>query len=264
MHRPKARANAMCLIVFSWQQSARHPLVLAANRDEYHDRPARGAHFWDDAPDLCAGRDVRAGGTWLGITRSGRFAAITNHRSTRSAPDGARSRGELTLDFLRGAESPASYVQGLRRRQHCYAGFNLLVGQIGDELYFHANTADVSRRLAPGTYGLSNASLDSPWPKLAGARRDLQEIVARGAETEALLEVLADRTVPGDGELPDTGVGLALERMLGPRFIVSPDYGTRASTALRVSSDGRVELLERSFDRNAVPLRTLQHRFELV
>jgi len=261
MHRPKARANAMCLIVFSWQQSAQHPLVLAANRDEFHDRPARCAHFWDDAPQLCAGRDEQAGGTWLGITRGGRFAAITNHRSTTQAPGQARSRGELTLEFLRGNESPAAFVQSLQQRQQQYAGFNLLLGQIGGDLLYHANVANVSRRLPPGTYGLSNGSLDSPWPKLAGARQDLQAIIDTNVDTDALLDLLADRTVPADDELPDTGVGLALERMLAPRFIVSPDYGTRASTALRTSRDGRVDLVERSFDRSGSSTQTVHHRF---
>jgi len=251
----------MCLIAIAWHGHPDYPLVIAANRDEYHARATAPAAFWPQHPQLCAGRDLEAGGTWLGITRRGRFAAITNRRG-HPAPPAARSRGLLTLDFLIGDASPGDYVESLRGVADRYAGFNLLAGEIGGELWYIGNDAGPClRRLEPGVYGLSNAMLDTPWPKLLGAREDLAALLCPEPEAATVFALLADRTQPPDHALPDTGVGLEQERTLGPRFICSPLYGTRTSTCVRAHREGWVELAERSFSAAGVAKETVRHRF---
>lgn len=252
----------MCLIVIAWRQHADYPLVIAANRDEFHARPTEPLHAWADHPQLFAGRDLRAGGTWLGITRGGRFAAITNRRG-HEAPAGAPSRGMLTLDFLLGTQTPRRYVRQLGNGCERYAGFNLLVGDIGNELYYLGNRGPRIERLHPGVYGLSNAMLDTPWPKLLGAREDMTLLLRGEPRPASILELLADRRVPADDNLPSTGVGIAQERLLGPRFVCSEQYGTRASSCLRLHRDGWVEFTERRFDTNARALATVQYVFTL-
>ena len=238
----------MCTLLLAWQVDPARPLVVAANRDEFYARPAAAAAFWQDAPQLLAGRDLQAGGTWLGVTREGRFAALTNVREPGlRAPPHAPSRGQLVADFLRGNSAPEDYLASLRPAD--YAGFNLVVGVIGDRasLWYLSNRAGPARRLGPGVYGVANAALDTPWPKVARGRERLAALVAGGEPgTRALLDLLADPTPAADAELPDTGVGLALERMLSPLFIASPAYGTCCSTALAIDRDGAVEFCERT------------------
>jgi uncharacterized protein with NRDE domain len=234
----------MCTLLFAWQVDAGAPLVVAANRDEFHARPTAPAQRWADAP-VFAGRDLLAGGTWLGVAPGGRFAALTNVREPLvPAPLDARSRGELVAGFLRGAMPPADYLAGLD--PDAYPGFNLVVAD-ARALWYLSNRAGPARALDPGVYGISNAGLDTPWPKVVRGRERLTALVAAGAaDTGALLGLLADRAPAADAELPDTGVGSALERMLSPLCIVGPDYGTRCSTALRILRDGTVEFHERS------------------
>ena len=241
----------MCTLLFAWQVDPARPLVVAANRDEFYARPAERASFWQDAPQVLAGRDLQAGGTWLGVTREGRFAALTNVREPgRPAPPHAPSRGQLVADFLRGDSAPEHYLGGLRPAD--YAGFNLVVGFIGfigdrASLWYLSNRAGPARRLGPGVYGVANAALDSPWPKVTRGRERLAALVAGGEPgTRTLLDLLADPTPAADAELPDTGVGLALERMLSPLFIASPVYGTCCSTALAIHRDGALEFCERT------------------
>lgn len=252
----------MCLIALAWQRHPEFPLLIAANRDEFHVRPTRAADFWPDHPGLCAGRDVAAGGTWLGITRGGRFAAITNRRG-HPAPPAAPSRGLLTLDFLVRSEPPREYMNRLRASCEDYAGFNLLAGELDGDLYYLGNHGPRMERLEPGVYGLSNDMLDMPWPKLLGVREELSALLCTDPEPGAILALLADRSVPPDHALPDTGVGLEQERRLGPRFICSPDYGTRTSACVRVHRDGWVEFTERSFDASGTAQQTLEYRFDI-
>ena len=187
----------MCLIAFAWRADPRYPLVVAANRDELHARPAAPAAFWSDldAPTLLAGRDLQAGGTWLGLTRAGRFAALTNVREPgRAGPADPPSRGALVLDFLRGSEPPAAFLA--ERDLSAYAGFNLLLGT-PDELWSAGNRdPQPPRALEPGVYGLSNAVLDAPWPKLTSARQALGQALSAGPTPAALLELLADQHRP--------------------------------------------------------------------
>jgi uncharacterized protein with NRDE domain len=234
----------VCTLLLAWQVDPARPLVVAANRDEFYARPSERAAFWPDAPQVLAGRDLEGGGTWLGVTRDGRFAALTNVREPGApTPPQAPSRGRLVAEFLLARGAPDEYLAGLRPAD--YAGFNLVVGD-GRSLWYLSNRAGPARALGPGVYGVSNAALDTPWPKLLRGRERLAALVAGGADLPALLEMLEDRSPTADAELPDTGVGLAIERMLSPLFIASPAYGTCSSTALVVHRDGALELRERT------------------
>jgi uncharacterized protein with NRDE domain len=234
----------VCTLLFAWQVDPARPLVVAANRDEFYARPTAAAGFWADAPQLLAGRDLQAGGTWLGVTRDGRFAALTNVREPGvPTPPHAPSRGRLVADFLLARGAPEDYLAGLRPADH--AGFNLVVGD-GRSLWYLSNRAGPARALGPGVYGVSNAALDTPWPKVVRGRERLAALVAGGADTRALLDLLEDRAPAADAELPDTGVGLAMERLLSSLFIASPAYGTSSSTALVIHRDGALEFRERT------------------
>jgi uncharacterized protein with NRDE domain len=244
----------MCLILVAWQAHPDYPLVVAANRDEFYARPSAPAGFWADAPGVLAGRDLEAGGTWLGVSRTLRFAALTNFREGgRQRPD-APSRGALVSDFLGGDDDPGSYLDSLVRRAVAYNGFNLFVGD-GQRLGYYSNRDTHGPRwLAPGIYGLSNHLLDTPWPKLAAAKRAFSASLKQLPTTAPFFELLADREIVPDVHLPETGVPIEWERILSAIFVCSPDYGTRASTLLTMHRDGRVMLAERSFGREALPL----------
>lgn len=235
----------MCLILIAYRAHPSYELLIAANRDEFYDRPTAPLAFWDDSPQVLAGRDLKEGGTWMGITRAGRFAALTNYRDPRSVRPNAPSRGHLVSDYLQGAEPARGYLDRLASRAAAYNGFNLL---LGDEtgLYYYSNRASEVQALPPGLYGLSNHLLDTPWPKLQRGRSDLWRVLDHGPEPtpDALLRLLADRTPAPDTELPDTGVPLEWERWLSPIFIEAPGYGTRSSTVLLVDSGGRARMVE--------------------
>ncbi|HCN44844.1 MAG TPA: hypothetical protein DIT18_03620 [Pseudomonas sp.] len=233
----------MCLIVFAWRPGHARPLIVAANRDEFYARPTQALAAWDETPGVHAGRDLEAGGTWPGVGPEGRFAALTNIRDPGQAL-GARSRGELVAGYLRGELSVGAYLEKVAGEAGHYSGFNLLVGDAGQLGYLHAGATP--RMLEAGVYGLSNAALDTPWPKLVKAREGLRERLD-DPQLEELFELLGDGRPAADGELPSTGVGLATERLLSSVFIASQNYGTRASTVLVVEADGRRRLVERSF-----------------
>jgi uncharacterized protein with NRDE domain len=240
----------MCLIVFALDAHPRHRLVLAANRDEYHARPAAPLGWWDDAPRVLAGRDLEQGGTWLGVTRDGRFAAVTNFRGA-STPPGARSRGLLAAEFLRGDGDAAGYAAWVHARRDQYAGFSLLVGDAAG-VYFVSNQSETRIVVEPGIRGLSNALLDTPWPKVERGKVALARALHRPEpERDAvLLEALADRQPPPDDELPATGLPAAFERALACPFIHAPErgYGTRCTTLLTIERDGSLRMRERRYD----------------
>lgn len=233
----------MCLILVGWQVHPDYPLVVAANRDEFYARATAAAAFWPDVPEILGGRDLQAGGTWLGATRSGRFAAVTNVREP-GTPPGRRSRGELTSRFLHSSQSPIDYAEALVADD--YAGYNLLLADT-QTLVYASNRGIASRALEPGIYGLSNHRLDTPWPKLLKARESFAQALATLPKEQAFFSLLADRRVEADENLPDTGVPLAWERLLSAVFVHSPDYGTRASTLLMRNHAGIVLLHEKSF-----------------
>ena len=217
----------MCLIVFAWRPGHSLPLIVAANRDEFYARPSLPLARWEDHPNIYAGRDLQAGGTWLGISSSGRFAALTNIRNPQLP------------------QSPEAYLKQLAQSAQGYAGFNLLVGDRQQLWHFNPQHGG-ARQLAAGLYGLSNADLDSPWPKLQQAKAALENCLAQ-ADLDALLEFLHDGQAAEDSQLPDTGVPLEIERLLSSVFIASPSYGTRASTAVLVQQDGLQRIVERRF-----------------
>jgi len=236
----------MCLIVVAWKRHAIHDLVVGANRDEFHARPTEAAASWQEAPQVYAGRDLKLGGTWLGITAAGRFAAVTNIRDpARQRPD-ARTRGELTAAFLRGEETPASFATQAWTLRHAYNGFNLLIGN-ADTLWYVASEGEGPRELEAGFYGLSNHMLDTPWPKVVGSKARFETALEQDDPEHGVFDLLSDRMVAPDLGLPDTGVGLELERGLSAPFIVLPGYGTRSSTFVARSTTGS-SLVERQFD----------------
>ena len=252
----------MCLILIAWQAHPDHALLVAANRDEFHSRPSDPAGFWADRPSILAGRDLEAMGTWLGVTRQGKFAAITNYRDPRDAVQPAQSRGKLASRYLEGDASAAAYVSALQTERDAYRGFNLLAAD-RSELWWSSNRGNGARRLAAGIYGLSNHLLDTDWPKVERGKQGLREALRGNPALESLFELLARTDVADDADLPDTGVGLERERALSPLRIVSSSYGTRCSTVLIVGHDGRVRFAERAFSSEGRARDTLRYEFSL-
>jgi uncharacterized protein with NRDE domain len=237
----------MCLIFVAYENHPRYPLVVAANRDEFYRRPTAPAGFWPEHPALLAGRDLEGGGTWLGISRSGRFAAVTNYREPGKARVDAPSRGHLVSAFLLREDTPMQYLKRVSAHGADYNGFNLLAGDRSGFCWY-SNRADGPRELSPGVYALSNHLLDTSWPKVARGRAGFQSILAgETLDEDGLLELLADRTTALEEDLPDTGVGPDLERVLSPIFISSERYGTRSSTVLCLDDEGRASFVERSY-----------------
>ena len=244
----------MCLILFSYKNHPRYRLVLAANRDEFYERPTRPLGFWPENPGILAGRDEQSQGTWLGFNRSGRFAALTNFRNLAVLKKNGPTRGNLVRDFLESDLGPGQYLEAVKQKASEYSGFNLLVGDTDDLLYF-SNMDSAIQTVGPGFHGLSNAFLDTPWPKVKRGKRALVALVQdrQSLDAEDFFDLLADRRRPEDHELPDTGVGLELERVLSPIFIESPGYGTRSSAVILVDRDGGVRFEERTHDPGADP-----------
>lgn len=248
----------MCLIVLAWRARADLPLVVAANRDEWRERPAEPAHWWPDAPGLCAGRDQRAGGTWMGMTRGGRFAAITNFRDPSDRKSTAPSRGELVTRFLRSSDTPEAFFSRLTPHASLYNGFNLIAGD-GTSLWCLSSREGTAREIPPGIHGLSNHVLDEPWPKVIGARAAMAEALQQ-ADPEPRLEAFMGATdLPHDDELPRTGVPLDWERRLAPALITGDDYGTRCSTFVRVEASGRWRLRELTRGANGEVVSAVHH-----
>lgn len=260
----------MCLIAFAWRAHPDFPLIVAANRDEWRERPAAPAHWWPDNPDMLAGKDLKADGTWLGVTRAGRFAALTNFRDPSDRKSGAPTRGKLVSDFLQGTSGPAEYLESLRARAATFEGFNLLAGDANSLFCFSSRNGAIES-VMPGVHALSNHTLDEPWPKVQKAKSALEAILQAKMAGEAhpdsicadlsvasastgraghpshdvatlklaLLALLSSRTVAHDEELPRTGVGLDWERLLSPILIAGENYGTRCSTALVLDAGGQ-------------------------
>jgi uncharacterized protein with NRDE domain len=250
----------MCLILFALNAHPDYPLLVAANRDEFHGRPTAPLHRWPGAAGLCAGRDLEAGGTWLGISRSGRFAAVTNYREF--APrDGARSRGELCTDWLLGDAPPEAHMDSIVRGD--YAPFNLLISAWPGPLHWLSGRSGRRVALHDGVHGLSNGDLDAPWPKVRRGREALAAVAAAGADEADLFDLLGDHSPAADGELPDTGIGIERERLLAPAFIVTPGYGTRCSTLLLIDRRGRVRIVERRFGPDGTVTGSSREEFEL-
>jgi len=238
----------MCLILLSYNSHPLFKLVIAANRDEFYDRPTAPLAVWTDAPGVIAGRDLKEGGTWMGVSPGGRLAAITNYRDPRSLKPAAPTRGTLVAEFLTGVMSARDYLEQLGCAAENYNGFNLVVFD-GEDLCFFSNREGVVRPIPAGLHGLSNHLLDTPWPKV---KRGLELFkTATAADTisaEAVFKVLGDRTPPPNEALPETGVGIEWERILSPLFIESDIYGTRSSSFVTIDRSGKLEFYERIYD----------------
>ncbi len=245
----------MCLIALAYHQHPRYPLVLVGNRDEFHARPAEPLFVWGDGSDVIGGRDAQAGGTWLGVTAEGRLGAVTNVREPQSPPPGLRSRGGLIPDFFQqSGQTAAAAAEKLLSEAAHYGPFNLLLYD-GSSLCIAGNRPTPHwQPLSPGVHTLSNAALDTPWPKTERLKAALQQWLDAGStEPSALFAALADETPAPDAELPDTGVGLALERMLATPFIRGAAYGTRASSVVLIGADD-FSFEERRFGPNGTAL----------
>lgn len=249
----------MCLILFAFRAHPDYPLIVAANRDEFMDRPTEPAQFWKDHPDVLAGRDQVKGGTWMGITRRGRFAALTNFRDPFASVKNKKSRGLLARDYLTTEIPPRDYLESLQERRASYPGFNLLVGS-PRELWYYSNQNGMCRSVEPGIHGLSNAFLDTPWPKVVKGKERIAACL-QNPEPSRLFELLADEEPAPDEQLPDTGVGLETERLLSPAFIRMTGYGTRSSTVLIVNARGEVDFIERTFTEGGA--REVRFRFSI-
>jgi uncharacterized protein with NRDE domain len=253
----------VCLIALAWRAHPAYRLIVAANRDEYFARPAAPADFWEDHTHILAGRDLEAGGTWLGITLEGRFAALTNYRNPADRRSGVPSRGALVSDFLGGDAGPAEYVKRVQKTATSYNGFSLLVGD-EDSLWFFSNRGSPPLRVAPGVHGLSNHLLDTPWPKVEKAKARLASQLDKPFAVDAAFELLSDTRHAPSAELPSTGVSLELEERLSAiRILAAGGYGTRCSTALCFGKDGRVEFHERSYREDGSASGTVSYRLTL-
>ncbi len=238
--------------------------MVAANRDEFHNRPTAAADYWKESPQLLAGRDLQAGGTWLGITRQGRFAAITNYREPQTEnPPLEQSRGHLVRDYLLDKTTPADYASKLRQHEVKYRGFSVLLGDPGELLYV-SNRNEQTAVVNAGSHGLSNHLLDTDWPKVHQGRARLDALLEdEQLEPESLLELLADRNVVPGGEPPGFELRLAPELTTRMMFLVSPEYGTRSSTVLLVERDGGVTFVERQFDPAGMTSGTRSYKFRI-
>lgn len=252
----------MCLLILAWKHHPRYRLILAGNRDEFHDRPAAPLNWWQDEARLLAGRDLKAGGTWLGVARSGRFGVVTNYRDLQAPVEGAPSRGQLVPRFLTGATSPKEFLDDLRGAAPRYSGFNLLVGGTR-ALYYFSNRGPASpAALAPGIYGLSNHLLDTRWPKLTRTRERFEKLLVEAEmPVEKLFAMLADRETAPPEQLPQTGLPADWERTVSAPFVLNERYGTRCSSVLLVERNGRTVLQERRFDAGGIQTGTSRFEF---
>ncbi|WP_348981211.1 NRDE family protein [Bacillus sp. DNRA2] len=252
----------LCLILFAYQVDPKYKLIVAANRDEFYARPTAPAQFWEDHPDILAGRDLKQMGTWMGITKSGKFAALTNYRDPSEITDGNRSRGELVGNFLKEEFPPQNYLESVAKNKDDYPGFNLLVGD-ANQLFYYANIENEIHELQPGVYGLSNHLLNTEWPKVKIGKAGLQKIISTGGDNfdEELFALLQNADEAPDIELPKTGVTLEWERVLSALFIQSENYGTRSSTILKMT-DAEIEFKEKVYAKERIIEQTFTVKYK--
>lgn len=239
----------MCVIAISFRQHQQFPLIIAANRDEFFNRPTRSMDWWPEDSNLLAGKDLTANGTWAGFTASGKFAAITNVREGNSTPNSrSKSRGSIPLDYLQGTLNPKDYLYDLASRADDFEGFNLFVGT-RDQLFYFSNRQGKVRQLTPGLYACSNGLLDSSWPKVEKLKTDLSAAIGTDRiDIQGLFNALRDDSMADQHRLPDTGVGLSLELGLSPVFVTLGEYGTRCSTVAIATQDDCLAVYNKDFD----------------
>ena len=257
----------MCLIAFAWKAHPAYSLIVGANRDEWHDRPAAPAAWWQEYPQILAGRDLQAGGTWLGISQTGRFAALTNFRDPSQRKSAAPSRGMLVRNFLLDTGTAYDYLLALRQEASHYQGFNLLAGD-GHALYYFGSRIGEILAVPPGVHALSNHTLNEPWPKVEMAKSALEAALRAEMPEEArkmaIYKFLSNDAKAADETLPDTGVGREWERVLSPAMIVTEKYGTRCSTILGISCHRAVSFEEHSRDPSGMVTGIVTHQFTLA
>lgn len=254
----------MCIILFAYQAHSHYKLVVAANRDEFYRRPTQPAAFWDDYPQVVAGRDLVEMGTWMGVTTGGRFSALTNYRDPLLEGKKEFSRGELVKNFLVSEVDPTDYLNQVKDTRMHYNGFNLLVHD-AEQMYYYSAQDNEIVALQPGIYGLSNAALNTAWPKVTRGTSWLDRILKEqgsNISAEAVFEILADHEKPDDTLLPDTGIGLEKERLVSSIYIDSPDYCTRSSSLLTIDQEGKVEFIERTY-RKEQPFQDVHYSFQI-
>ena len=238
----------MCLILFSWKKHENYKLILAANRDEFYNRPTLPASFWKENQNILAGKDLTGGGTWMGISKTGKIAMLTNYRDLTNLKPNAPSRGHLVSDYLTENTNSSTYLNLIASRDNEYNGYNIIVGDV-DSLHYHSNYKSGREPISEGIHGLSNHLLNSPWPKVDTGKQQLSEIIANEKfNSNDLMEILFDDRIATDDLLPDTGVGIEKERMLSPLFIKSPVYGSRSSTVILVDWNNQVTFIERTYN----------------
>ena len=238
----------MCLLLIAYKTNPNYKLIIAANRDEFYKRPTAPAHFWEDNPSLLAGKDLEAGGTWMGITKDGKFAGITNYRDMKNIKNDAPTRGKIVSDFLLNNHSADNFGESLKSSANLYNGYNLIFGS-DEELFYFSNQTKKVIKLTPGIYGLSNHLLDTPWPKVEKSKASFSETInKKDVSEEELFEILSDREMPPDNLLPDTGLKLEIERAVAPVFVETPMYGTRSSTVIFWDFNDKISFMEKSLN----------------
>tara|TARA_R110002124_G_scaffold134129_1_gene296760 strand:+ start:10714 stop:11496 length:783 start_codon:yes stop_codon:yes gene_type:complete len=240
----------MCLIVFSYKTHPTYKLILAANRDELYERPTRAAQFWNEEgfPDILAGKDLKANGTWMGISKSGKWGALTNYRDPKNIKENAPTRGRLVLDFLKSEVSGKEYVSEVKNEAKEYNGFNLLLGE-KDKLLHYSNESDQITEVSPGVHGVSNALLDTSWPKIDQAKQELKKVTSSEKfDKEELFQILKNPEKAPDDKLPSTGIPYEWEKAISSIFIKTDNYGTLCSTLLLIDYDGNAAFTERRYD----------------
>jgi uncharacterized protein with NRDE domain len=251
----------MCLVALAWQVHPRYRLILAANRDESHQRPTQDAHWWPDNKMILAGRDLQAGGTWLAVSKPGRFATVTNFREGQRQKARFESRGKLVSRFVSGSQSVEEFESSIANES--YDGFSLLLSD-GQSLSYLSNRDDLESNLGPGIYGLSNASLDTPWSKVIRAKAALESLIENNAVNESeLMRLLADRTPAAAADITTGDLPFEIARALSAPFIVAPEYGTRSSSTVLWGGDGMLEFCERRFDHSGQTTGDSRFRFQV-
>jgi uncharacterized protein with NRDE domain len=254
----------MCLIFIALNQHPNYKLIIAANRDEFYERKTAAAGYWQDHPEILGGRDLEAGGTWMAMTRSGKISMITNYRDLKNLKPKAPSRGQLVSDYLFESKSPENYLKEIDPRKQEFNGFNLIVGS-SQELWYLSNYKEGIEKIANGIHGLSNALLDTPWPKVRGGKRKFESVInTEKIDPDNLFNMLLDDHIAPDSELPDTGVGLERERQLSSMFIKSPGYGSRCSTVVLIDNDNHVLFSERVYDLKTFEYKKGFFEFDIV